>query len=155
MQELPRQPLYRVTFHQGDVWEGYTGQPQDTVDVEVYQAWLEPATPAQLQQQQEGNHHLHPHTHEHGHHGHGKQHGDPQVIGHGDHTHESRNIVEQNAIDLEGEDDVERSRLSEALVKVMSNPLYFVFTLIAQDIGDMKPPQVEFQALVACNILNS
>ncbi len=125
LQELPRQPLYRVTFHQGDVWEGYTGSAQDTLDVEVYQAWLEPATKQQLQGQKQGRQHSsseahgHDHTHQHGHHGHGKQHGDPQVIDHGDHTHEGRSVVEQDAIDLEGEDDAERRRLTEALVKVI------------------------------------
>ena len=27
-----------------DVWEGYTGLPADTLDMEIYQPWLEPAT---------------------------------------------------------------------------------------------------------------
>ena len=118
VQDLPRQPLYRVTFHQQHVWEGYAGSPQDTVDVEVYQAWLKPATKEQLEQQQhQHQRHAHQHSHEHEHHGHGDQHGDPQVIDHGDHTHEGRTTVEQNAIDLEGHDDAERRRLSEALVQ--------------------------------------
>ena len=117
VQELPRQPLYRVTFHQGHVWEGYTGSNLDTIDVEVYQAWLEPATKEQLQTQQQGKDHAHTHAHA-AQHGHGQQHGDPQSIDHGDHTHEGRSVVEQNAIDLEGEDDVERRRLTEALIKV-------------------------------------
>lgn len=119
VQELPRQPLYRVTFQQGHVWEGYTGSNLDTIDVEVYQAWLEPATKEQLQTQQQGKDHAHTHTHATAaQHGHGQQHGDPQSVDHGDHTHEGRSVVEQNAIDLEGEDDVERSRLTEALIKV-------------------------------------
>ena len=120
MQELPRQPLYRVTFHQQHVWEGYTGSPQDTVDVEVYQAWLTPASKDQFDQQQHHVHHQrHSHEHEHNHHGHGHghQHGDPQAVDHGDHVHEGRTVVEQPAIDLEGEDDEERSRLSRALVQ--------------------------------------
>jgi nitrile hydratase subunit beta len=37
----PRQPLYRVRFRQGDVWPDYGGSPGDTVDVEIYQHWLE------------------------------------------------------------------------------------------------------------------
>ena len=120
VQELPRQPLYRVTFHQGHVWEGYKGSNQDTIDVEVYQAWLEPATKQQLQTQQQGKDHAHTHAHadHRGHDNHGQQHGDPQSIDHGDHTHEGRSVVEQSAIDLEGEDDVERRRLTEALIKV-------------------------------------
>ncbi len=120
VQELPRQPLYRVTFQQGHVWEGYTSSNLDTIDVEVYQAWLELATKEQLQTQQQGKDHAHTHAHaaQHGHSGHGQQHGDPQSVDHGDHMHEGRSVVEQNAVDLEGEDDVERRRLTEALIKV-------------------------------------
>jgi nitrile hydratase len=39
----PAQPLYRVRFLQRDVWPDYAGPPDDTVDVEIYQHWLEPA----------------------------------------------------------------------------------------------------------------
>jgi nitrile hydratase len=39
----PRLPLYRVRFLQADVWPDYAGRPDDTVDVELYQHWLEPA----------------------------------------------------------------------------------------------------------------
>lgn len=35
--------LYRVRFLQRDVWPDYAGQPDDTVDLEIYQHWLEPA----------------------------------------------------------------------------------------------------------------
>lgn len=40
---LPAQPLYRVRFMQRAVWPDYGGNPTDTVDVEIYQHWLEPA----------------------------------------------------------------------------------------------------------------
>ncbi|MFQ5985326.1 MAG: SH3-like domain-containing protein [Alphaproteobacteria bacterium] len=40
---LPKQPLYRVRFPQNEVWPDYAGPAQDTVDVEIYQHWLEPA----------------------------------------------------------------------------------------------------------------
>ena len=40
---LPKQPLYRVRFRQFDVWQAYRGRDQDTVDVEIYQHWLEPS----------------------------------------------------------------------------------------------------------------
>ena len=40
---VPRQPLYRVRFQQRDIWPGYAGQPADTVDVDIYQHWLERA----------------------------------------------------------------------------------------------------------------
>ena len=39
----PRQPLYRVRFAQREVWPDYAGAPADTVDLEIYQHWLEPA----------------------------------------------------------------------------------------------------------------
>jgi nitrile hydratase len=39
---LPAQPLYRVRFLQREVWPGYRGEAADTVDVEIYQHWLEP-----------------------------------------------------------------------------------------------------------------
>ena len=38
---LPRQPLYRVRFLQADVWPGYDGQSGDTIDLEIYQHWLQ------------------------------------------------------------------------------------------------------------------
>ena len=40
---LPAQPLYRVRFLQREVWPDYAGRPEDTVDVEIYQQWLEAA----------------------------------------------------------------------------------------------------------------
>jgi nitrile hydratase len=39
----PAQPLYRVRFAQNEVWPDYTGSDADTVDIEIYQHWLEPA----------------------------------------------------------------------------------------------------------------
>ena len=38
---LPGHPLYRVRFRQADVWPDYGGPAGDTVDVEIYQHWLE------------------------------------------------------------------------------------------------------------------
>ena len=38
---LPRQPLYRVRFLQRDVWQGYRGHPDDSLDVEIFQHWIE------------------------------------------------------------------------------------------------------------------
>jgi nitrile hydratase subunit beta len=40
---LPRQPLYRVRFRQRELWPDYAGPAQDTVEIELYQHWLEPA----------------------------------------------------------------------------------------------------------------
>ena len=40
---LPAQPLYRVRFAQAQVWPDYAGRPADSIDVEIFQHWLEPA----------------------------------------------------------------------------------------------------------------
>eukprot|EP00416_Gambierdiscus_australes_P018394 CAMPEP_0171080898 /NCGR_PEP_ID=MMETSP0766_2-20121228/16161_1 /TAXON_ID=439317 /ORGANISM="Gambierdiscus australes, Strain CAWD 149" /LENGTH=444 /DNA_ID=CAMNT_0011538175 /DNA_START=1 /DNA_END=1335 /DNA_ORIENTATION=+ len=41
-----KQPLYRVRFSQRQLWPEYAGDPDDTVDIEIYQTWLEqPGTP--------------------------------------------------------------------------------------------------------------
>jgi hypothetical protein len=39
----PALPLYRVRFLQREVWADYAGLDSDTVDIEIYQHWLEPA----------------------------------------------------------------------------------------------------------------
>jgi len=39
---LPAQPLYRVRFRQTDLWADYAGVASDTVDVEIFQHWLQP-----------------------------------------------------------------------------------------------------------------
>jgi nitrile hydratase subunit beta len=43
----PRQPLYRVRFRQAELWPDYAGPAADTIEIEIYQHWLEPdeATP--------------------------------------------------------------------------------------------------------------
>jgi nitrile hydratase subunit beta len=38
----PRQPLYRVRFRQSRIWPDYRGPTSDTVEVEIFQHWLEP-----------------------------------------------------------------------------------------------------------------
>lgn len=38
--------LYRVRFRQADIWPDYAGPPQDTLEVEVYGNWLDPAEEA-------------------------------------------------------------------------------------------------------------
>ncbi len=35
--------LYRVRFDLDQVWPDYTGADEDTIDVELYEHWLEPA----------------------------------------------------------------------------------------------------------------
>lgn len=40
---LPRKNLYRVRFRQTEVWPDYKGPTDDTVDVDIYEHWLQPA----------------------------------------------------------------------------------------------------------------
>jgi len=40
---LPKAPLYRVRFEQREMWPDYRGPGTDTVDIEIYEHWLEPA----------------------------------------------------------------------------------------------------------------
>jgi len=40
---LPAQPLYRVRFRQADLWDDYQGPERDTIEIEIYQHWLEAA----------------------------------------------------------------------------------------------------------------
>jgi len=37
----PKRVLYRVRFAQKDIWPGYSGQVNDTIDIELYEHWLE------------------------------------------------------------------------------------------------------------------
>lgn len=37
----PKQPLYRVRFRQQEVWPDYRGNPEDALEVEIFQHWLE------------------------------------------------------------------------------------------------------------------
>ena len=39
----PASPLYRIRLRQTDLWADYAGNPADTLLVDVYQHWLEPA----------------------------------------------------------------------------------------------------------------
>ncbi|MEX0760006.1 MAG: SH3-like domain-containing protein [Tistlia sp.] len=38
----PFRRLYRVRLAQEQLWEGYAGQPGDTLDLEIFEPWLEP-----------------------------------------------------------------------------------------------------------------
>ncbi len=40
---LPKQFLYLVRFDQTQVWEQYTASLQDTLLIDIYEHWLEPA----------------------------------------------------------------------------------------------------------------
>ena len=40
---LPAQVLYKVRFKQRDVWRHYSGRPEDVLEADIYEHWLEPA----------------------------------------------------------------------------------------------------------------
>jgi nitrile hydratase subunit beta len=35
-------PMYRVRFFQTDLWDDYDGSPEDLVEIEIFEHWLEP-----------------------------------------------------------------------------------------------------------------
>ncbi len=39
----PFQTLYRVHLKQTDLWSGYAENPADTLEIEIFEHWLEPA----------------------------------------------------------------------------------------------------------------
>jgi nitrile hydratase len=41
----PRIRLYRVRLSQRDLWPDYDGPQSDAVEIEIYDHWLEPASP--------------------------------------------------------------------------------------------------------------
>ncbi len=41
----PLRALYRVRFVQSQVWDGYAGAPGDTLEIDLYEHWLQPAQP--------------------------------------------------------------------------------------------------------------
>ncbi len=38
---LPQRPLYKVSFRQLDLWEGYPGPAEDKLYMDIYEQWLE------------------------------------------------------------------------------------------------------------------
>jgi len=40
---LPATRLYRVRFLSRELWPGYAENPADTLDIEIYEHWLEAA----------------------------------------------------------------------------------------------------------------
>ena len=39
----PFQTLYRVPLKQTDLWPDYAGRPDDTLEIEIFEHWLDPA----------------------------------------------------------------------------------------------------------------
>jgi hypothetical protein len=104
-----RQPLYRVRFNQKSIWDQYEGGADDSIDVEIYQHWIMPAST------QEGeDHHEHGVGHQHKEHHHHHHDDDDDH----DHIHEARAIVEQTAINREGT-PLPAQHLAESLVSAL------------------------------------
>jgi nitrile hydratase len=40
---MPYQTLYRVRLKQTDLWQPYDGNPSDTLEIEIFEHWLETA----------------------------------------------------------------------------------------------------------------
>ena len=38
---LPYKILYRVNFMQKELWDDYEGKPDDSLEIEIYEHWLE------------------------------------------------------------------------------------------------------------------
>ena len=38
----PKRALYRIRFVQSHVWPDYDGAPGDTIDIDIYEHWLQP-----------------------------------------------------------------------------------------------------------------
>ncbi len=41
--DAPEIDLYRVRLRQTDLWPDYRGAPHDTLEIEIYDHWLEPS----------------------------------------------------------------------------------------------------------------
>ncbi|CAF1328208.1 unnamed protein product [Rotaria sp. Silwood1] len=102
-----KQPLYRVRFNQKYIWNRYEGGNDDTIDVEIYQHWLMPASQSHssTEDDEEEGSHEHDCGHQHNDHTH-------------DHIHEARPIIEQTAINREGT-PLPVQHLAESLVSAL------------------------------------
>uniref|UniRef100_A0A7S2S6K6 nitrile hydratase n=1 Tax=Mucochytrium quahogii TaxID=96639 RepID=A0A7S2S6K6_9STRA len=99
-----KQALYRVRFRMIDVWDDYQGSEKDTVDVEIYQPWLLPAALEEYNAQQGKKKQKSCHSH-HGH-------------SHGDHVHEQRGVVEENAVKAQGKETADE-RLARGFINAL------------------------------------
>ncbi|CAF0857575.1 unnamed protein product [Didymodactylos carnosus] len=142
---IHQQPLYRVRFNQKDIWNHYQGNVDDTIDVEIYQHWLMPASQpsSSTEEDEDEDHHHHhsdqehkhhdhkhehthhDHKHEHTHHDHKHEHTHHdhkhEHTHHDhdhDHVHEARAVIEQTAVNREGT-PLPVQHLAESLVSAL------------------------------------
>ena len=105
----PDQDLYSIRFRNCVLWELYEGSPEDASVVEVFHEWLTPISSQDLvdaesaafsrwdEFRKERAAALDPHGHGHAH-GHGHGHAHSHGAGCEPHVHETRDVVEANAI---------------------------------------------------------
>ena len=106
----PQQPLYLVSFSQGDLWEFLSSESQrsDRVTAEIYQPWLQ-GDQGDLETAKEQNVVL-------------AVSGQSGVLDHGDHSHDDRYDTELEAIrrEMTAEDPLGQ-RMAETLLQVLIN----------------------------------
>ena len=135
------QHLYRVRFHQKELWDGYHSSQNDTIDVEIYENWLEPFTSPKLERSHDTVKIINTQPVEHQH-----EHSDHEA----DHVHSNRIDTEQNAIDLEGQ-ETPGERLANSLCHALVNSNILTFPQINSAIErvDMLGKQGEGSKIVA------
>lgn len=50
---LPKRTLYRVRFHQTELWPDYQGSPSDSLIADVYEHWLDKQDPDSVRKEKE------------------------------------------------------------------------------------------------------
>ena len=138
-----KQHLYRVRFQQKDVWEGYDSTNNDTVDIEIYENWLEAnenhtnikpyVTPNIINTTTCNNH---------------DKHSEEGVED--DHIHLDRVETEQNAVNLEGS-ETPGQRLANSLCNSLVTSKILTITQINKPIEkvDMLGKNYEGNRIVA------
>ena len=111
--EKEKQHLYRVRFKQNEVWEGYDASHNDTIDVEIYENWLEPLSRENIVRLNSASDIIKtdPINHEYKH---------SSLNQEPDHVHLSRIETEQNAVNLEG-CETAGERLAKSLCQALVN----------------------------------
>lgn len=103
-QAIEPQPVYRVRFRFGDIWQHDPESANDTIDVEIFQEWLK------------ANHHDESHDHDRHDHAHVHGHTHSTLEDHG-HTHETKLETERVAIEREFSMSVQEEAIAECLLQ--------------------------------------
>ncbi|CAF4255270.1 unnamed protein product [Adineta steineri] len=136
---IHQQPLYRVRFNQEHIWDNYEGGVDDTIDVEIYQHWLKPASDTYSSEKEHDHedhrhhHHHHKHDSDHHHEDHDHDHG---------HIHEARAKVEQTAVDREGT-PLPAQHLAESLISALLDKNIFSADELRKQIETNQMAEIE------------